>query len=68
MPREFILRMRLTSHMEYDCQSEDQQGGVLGDSPILPASFSLEPVAQDQPESDSGETDQPQSTQSIAED
>ena len=68
MPREFILRMRLTSHMEYDCQGEDQQSGVLADNPTPPASFSFEPVAPDQPESDSQEMDQLQSTQSIAED
>ena len=68
MPREFILRMRLTSHMEYDCQGEDQQSGVLADTPTPPASFSWEPVAPDQPESASQEKEQLQPSSGRAED
>ncbi len=68
MPREILLRMRLTNHMVYDCAPQDEVSGVHSDNPEVAAEFSLEPPHEDRLESASKETNEQESDQDATED
>ncbi len=68
MPREILLRMRLTNHMVYDCAPQDEVSGVHSDSSKLPADFSFELPQEDRLDSASEETNEQESDQDATED
>ena len=68
MPREILLRMRLTSHMVYDCASQDEVSGVHSDSSKVAADFSFELPQKDRLDSASKETNEQESDQDATED